>query len=67
MLHFAGLFFSFSLAQDFKDASSNDLSKTLLDITLADEVCILRLKGTGKKMYTLPISLTDELYENRVT
>jgi len=35
MLHLAGLFFSFSLAQDFEDTSSNDLSETLLDITLA--------------------------------
>lgn len=43
MLHFAGLSFNFSLAQDaeLKDASSNDLRATLLDITLTEGVCIL--------------------------
>lgn len=67
MLCFAGLFFSFSLAQDFEDPYSNDLSETLLDITLTERVCILWWKGTEKKMHILPISLKDELRENRVT
>lgn len=58
---------SFSLAQGFKDHSSNYLSETLLDIIFAEGVCILWLEGPIKKTYILPISLKDNLYENRVT
>lgn len=36
MLRFAGLFVSFGLAQDFKGASSNDLSETSLDMILTE-------------------------------
>lgn len=57
---------SFSLAQGFKDHSSNDLSETLLDITFAEGVCILSLEGSIMKIYILLTSLKDNLYENRV-
>lgn len=36
VLHFARLFFIFSLVQDFEDASSNNRSEKLLDVTLTE-------------------------------